>query len=206
VQQINHVPAQRHLARRDPVLKELIHRIGPCTLSHDPDGFAVLTRAIVAQQISTHAARAIHARLAEILGSGGVCARAVARASEAKLRAAGLSAGKILSLRDLADHCRCGALNFEKLAALPDEEVIASLIPVRGIGRWTAEMFLIFSLGRPDVLPLADYGLRAGVQKNYALRSLPAAKQLLRRAEPWRPFRSIGTWFIWRSLGNVPQS
>ena len=90
--------------------------------------------------------------------------------------------------------------------ALDDEEVIARLIPVRGIGRWTAEMFLIFSLGRLDVLPLADYGLRVGVQRNYALPEIPAKQALVDLAEPWRPYRSIATWFMWRSLGNVPQS
>jgi 3-methyladenine DNA glycosylase/8-oxoguanine DNA glycosylase len=135
-----------------------------------------------------------------------LCPAALARASDAQLRTVGLSAGKVLALRDLAHHCRTGAVDFAELADLPDEEIIARLLPVRGIGRWTAEMFLIFSLGRLDVLPLADYGLRAGVQKNYELKSLPSKEELIRQAEPWRPYRSIGTWFIWRSLGNVPRS
>jgi len=200
------IKARRHLARRDAVLKQVIAGIGPCTLQHDPDGFRVLVRAIIAQQISTKAARAISARLAERMGARGVCPATIARASDDKLRAAGLSAGKVRALRDLAAHCRSGALDFDEFITLADEDAIARLLPVHGIGRWTAEMFLIFSLGRLDVLPVADYGLRAGVQKLYALPSLPAREELLERAEPWRPYRSVATWFIWRSLGNVPQS
>jgi DNA-3-methyladenine glycosylase II len=198
--------AQRHLARRDAVLKRLMAQVGPCTLRHDADGFNVLVRAIVAQQISTKAARAIATRLRESMGVRGICPATIRRASDDKLRAAGLSAGKVRALRDLADHCRRGALDFAELIALSDEDVIARLLPVHGIGRWTAEMFLIFSLGRLDVLPLADYGLRAGVQKHYELLTLPAKEELIQRAEPWRPYRSIATWFIWRSFGNVPQS
>jgi DNA-3-methyladenine glycosylase II len=198
--------ARRHLARRDAILKQLIKQVGPCTLKHDPDGFSVLVRAIIAQQISTKAARAISGRLRESMGARGVTPATILRASEEKLRGAGLSAGKIRALRDLASHCRRGDLVFEKLFALPDEDVIARLLPVHGIGRWTAEMFLIFCLGRLDVLPLADLGLRAGVQKHYDLSELPAKEELIERAEPWRPYRSIGTWFIWRSFGNVPQS
>lgn len=198
--------AQRHLARRDRVLKELIARVGPCTLTHNSDGFSVLVRAIVSQQISSKAARAISDRLEKSLGARGICPPTILRASDEKLRAAGLSASKALSLRDLAERCRHKELDFTELPALDDEEVIARLVPVRGIGRWTAEMFLIFSLGRSDVLPLADYGLRAGVQKSYQLPEIPGKQELTQLAEPWRPYRSIATWFIWRSLGNVPQS
>ncbi|MBM4071042.1 MAG: DNA-3-methyladenine glycosylase 2 family protein [Planctomycetes bacterium] len=198
--------AQRHLGASDKVLKEVIARVGPCTLTYNPDGFGVLARAIVSQQISSKAALAISGRLQETLGASGICPAAILRAKDERLRAAGLSASKTLSLRDLAEHCRTGKINFDELPELDDEEVIARLIPVRGIGRWTAEMFLIFSLGRPDVLPLADYGLRAGVQKNYALPEIPVKQVLTDLAEPWRPYRSIATWFIWRSLGNVPQS
>jgi DNA-3-methyladenine glycosylase II len=200
------IKARRHLARRDAVLKQLIRQVGPCTLTHDGDGFSVLVRAIIAQQISTKAARAISARLKECMGARGVSPAAIGRASDDKLRGAGLSAGKIRALRDLAAHCRRGDLDFKELLELSDEDVIARLLPVHGIGRWTAEMFLIFSLGRLDVLPLADYGLRAGVRKHYALPELPEKDELIERAEPWRPYRSVGTWFIWRSFGNVPQS
>jgi DNA-3-methyladenine glycosylase II len=198
--------AQRHLSRRDRVLKRLIANVGPCTLMHNPDGFSVLVRAIVSQQISWKAAMAISSRLETSLGRKGICPGTILRASDEKLRSAGLSASKALSLRDLAERCRKKEIHFAELPALDDEEVIARLVPVRGIGRWTAEMFLIFSLGRTDVLPLADYGLRAGVQKNYQLTEIPGKQELTELAEPWRPYRSIATWFIWRSLGNVPQS
>ena len=206
----NHDPefarARRHLARRDPVLRRLIDRIGACTLRINPDGFQVLARSIISQQISWKAALSIGNRLSECLGKGGLCPAAIVRASEAKLRAAGLSANKMRSLKDLAGRCKRGELILDELPSLHDEEVIERLLPVYGIGRWTAEMFLIFSLGRLDVLPLADLGLRAGVQRQYELPDLPAKQDLIERAEPWRPFRSIATWFLWRSFGNVPQS
>jgi DNA-3-methyladenine glycosylase II len=198
--------AQRHLARRDPVLKRLMAQVGPCTLRHDPDGFGVLARAIVSQQISSRAALSISTRLVEGLGRRGLCAAAIARAADEVLRGAGLSAGKMRSLRDLAGRCLSGELDLAELPSLPDEEVVARLLPVHGIGRWTAEMFLIFSLGRLDVLPLADLGLRAGVRLHYELPDLPAKEHLIERAEAWRPYRSIATWFMWRGLGNVPQS
>jgi DNA-3-methyladenine glycosylase II len=198
--------AQRHLARRDPVLRRLITQIGACTLRVNPDGFQVLARAIISQQISSKAAISIGNRLCESLGKKGLCPAAIFRASETKMRAAGLSANKFRALKDLAGKCHEGELDLAELPSLSDEEVIERLLPVYGIGRWTAEMFLIFSLGRLDVLPLADLGLRAGMQRHYELPDLPNKEDLARRAEPWRPFRSIATWFFWRSFGNVPQS
>jgi 3-methyladenine DNA glycosylase/8-oxoguanine DNA glycosylase len=122
------------------------------------------------------------------------------------LRGVGLSANKVLALRDLADKVHQGDVPLDDLHLLDDEGVIERLIPVRGIGRWTAQMFLIFSLGRPDVLPLDDFGLRAGVKRHYALADLPGRQELTALAEPWRPYRSIATWYIWRTFGNVPQS
>jgi DNA-3-methyladenine glycosylase II len=198
--------AQRHLSRRDPVLKRLIKQVGPCTLQFDPDGFGVLVRSIVSQQISGKAARSISARLAESLGPRGIHPKAVLAAPEATLRAAGLSAAKVRAVRDLAEKVHGGEVPLDRLPDLPDEEVIAHLLPVRGIGRWTAEMFLIFSLGRADVLPVADYGLREGVRRQYELEEIPARQKLVELAEPWRPYRTIATWFMWRSVGGVPQS
>jgi DNA-3-methyladenine glycosylase II len=198
--------AQRHLARRDPVLRRLITQIGACTLQVNPDGFEVLARAIISQQISWKAAKSIGIRLCESLGKKGLCPAAIVRAPEAKMRAAGLSASKFRALKDLAGRCHEGELELDELPALSDEEVIERLLPVYGIGRWTAEMYLIFCLGRHDILPLADLGLRAGMKRQYELPDLPAKEELIRRAEPWRPFRSIATWFFWRSFGNVPQS
>lgn len=198
--------AQRHLARRDPVLKKLIIAVGPCTLWYEPNRFASLVRAIVAQQISSKAATAISTRLTKAAGRSGVTPRSILALSEEAMREAGLSAMKVRSIRDLAEKVHSKAVPLRDLHDLPDEEVIERLIPVRGIGRWTAEMFLIFSLGRLDVLPVADFGLRAGVQRQYGLSEPPTKDQLVNLAEPWRPYRSIGTWYIWRSFGVVPQS
>ena len=196
--------AQRHLARRDPVLKQLMKQVGPCTLQHDPDGFRVLVRSIVAQQISTKAARSIGARLVEAVGE--LRPKALLKATDEALRAAGLSAAKVRAVRDLAEKVHSGSVPLDRLPDLPDEEVIELLLPVRGIGRWTAEMFLIFSLGRFDVLPVGDFGLREGVRRQYGLEEHPAKDALIEMAEPWRPYRSIATWFLWRSFGPVPQS
>jgi DNA-3-methyladenine glycosylase II len=202
----DYLKAQRHLARRDQVLKRLIAQVGPCTLWYEPDGFRALVRSILAQQISTRAARSIHARLEEAVGKAGMVPAAVLGLSDDALRAAGLSAAKARSLRDLAEKVHSKEVPLAELPELDDEEVIGRLIPVRGIGRWTAQMFLIFSLGRLDVLPADDFGLRSGIQKQYRLRALPDRKQIEKLAEPWRPYRSVATWYFWRSLGFVPQS
>lgn len=196
--------AQRHLARNDAVLKPFIKSIGPCTLQCDDDHFAILVRSIISQQISTKAAKAIGNRLLEKVGR--FQPKRILAASEDAMREAGLSQGKRLSLRDLAQKCTDGTVPLKKLAGRENDEVVETLIQVRGIGPWTAEMFLIFSLGRPDVLPVGDYGLRAGVQKHYALAELPKKDTLHELTASWRPYRSIGTWYIWRSLGGVPQS
>jgi DNA-3-methyladenine glycosylase II len=198
--------ARRHLSRSDPILRNVIQLIGPCTLHHNPDGFAVLVHSIISQQISTKAAAAIRIRLGNLLGPKGVTLGGLRQASDEMLRAAGLSTPKIRSLRDLADKVHWGEVALGGLDPLTDEEIIGLLMPVHGIGPWTAQMFLIFSLGRPDVLPVADFGLRAGVQRQYKLRKLPDKHRLMELAEPWRPYRSIATWYFWRSLGAVPQS
>lgn len=196
--------AQRHLARRDPVLKALIRRVGPCALPQRPDGFATLVRSIIAQQISTKAAGSICSKLEAALGRSGIRPQGILKLTLEQIRAAGLSTAKARSVRDLAARVCDGLLPIDRLPELPDEEVIAALIPVYGIGRWTAEMYLIFSLGRLDVLPVVDLGLRAGVQRLYGHEALPDKHMLTALAEPWRPYRSIATWYIWRSLENEP--
>lgn len=198
--------ARRHLARRDPVLKKVIGAIGTCTLQTEPNRFGLLVRSIVSQQISGHAARAISGRLYESFARTGVTPAAIRRARDERLRGVGLSVNKIRALRDLADKVHKGEVPLDDLHQLEDEEVIERLIPVRGIGRWTAQMFLIFSLGRPDVLPVDDFGLRAGVKRHYGLADLPKRQELTDLAEPWRPYRSIATWYMWRTFGAVPQS
>ena len=197
--------AQRHLARRDPVLKRIIAAVGPCTLRPDPDGFRMLVRAIISQMISTRAAASIFARVEQAV-AGGLTPASVLALGEPALRAAGLSGAKARSLADLAARVHDGRLPLDRLPEMTDDEVIARLVPVRGIGRWTAEMYLIFCLGRPDVLPVDDFGLRAGVRAEYGLPALPGRAPLRERAEPWRPYRSIATWYFWRSRGFVPQS
>ena len=195
---------RRHLARRDKVLRDVIRAVGPCTLEANADHFSVLARSIISQQISTKAARAIADRLIASLGRSGLKPKAILSLSDETMRAAGLSTNKQRSLRDLADKCMSGAIPLKKLAAMEDEAVIEALIPVRGIGRWTAEMFLIFSLGRLNVFPVADYGLKAGVKRHYSLVELPTKAELDAVGETWQPFRSIGTWYMWRSLA-LPQ-
>jgi DNA-3-methyladenine glycosylase II len=198
---------QRHLARRDPVMKRLVAVVGPCTLWHQPEGFAALARAITAQQISTKAAQAINGRLELLLAkAGGLTPKAVLKAGEEKLRTAGLSSSKARSLVDLAAKVKDGTVPLAALHDVEDAEVVERLVVVRGIGVWTAQMFLIFSLGRLDVLPVGDFGLRAGVQKHYGLAELPGKAALEELARPWQPYRSIGTWYVWKSLGFVPQS
>jgi DNA-3-methyladenine glycosylase II len=198
--------ARRHLSRRDPTLRELIRPIGHCTLRHNSDGFAVLVHSIISQQISTKAAAAIRGRLIASLAPAGITVASVRKARDIQLKQAGLSATKIRSLRDLAEKVLHGHVPLDKLQELSDEEIIECLISVHGIGPWTAQMFLIFSLGRLDILPVADFGLRAGVRRHYKLRKLPDKDRLHKLSEPWRPFRSIATWYIWRSLGGVAQS
>lgn len=198
--------ARRHLARRDSVLKGLIAKVGPCTLQPRLDGFVALVRSIISQQISTKAAESIANRLLQTLGPGGISAQGILALTEEQLRGVGLSTAKVRSVRDLAVKVQSGAVPIQELSALEDEEVIAKLVPVRGVGRWTAEMYLIFSLGRLDVLPVGDLGLRLGVQDQYGLTEPPDKATLTELAEPWRPYRSIATWYFWRSRGFVPSS
>jgi DNA-3-methyladenine glycosylase II len=198
--------ARRHLARRDAVLKALMTAVGPCTLQPHPDPLRVLTRSIVSQMISTKAAAAINARLEASMPGGVLSADGLLALGEDDLRGVGLSRAKALALSELAELAQSGELPLERLAEMSDEEVIARLVPLRGIGVWTAEMFLIFCLGRLDVLPVGDLGLRAGVQDCYGLAGLPGVKELRQLGEAWRPYRSVATWYFWRSRGGVPQS
>jgi DNA-3-methyladenine glycosylase II len=198
--------ARRHLARRDPVLKRLIAAVGPCTLRTLPDGFLTLTRAIISQMISTKAAESIFARVEAVVGGRGVTPPSLLGATEEALRGAGLSAAKVRALRELAQQVQDGSLPLTSFPEMSDDDVLARLVQLRGVGRWTAEMFLIFSLGRLDVLPVGDLGLRAAVQRHYELEELPSAAWLRERGAPWQPYRSVATWYFWRSRGPVPQS
>jgi DNA-3-methyladenine glycosylase II len=199
--------ARRHLGRRDPHMKVLMTSVGPCRLRPDAgDPFALLVRSIVSQMISTKAAAAVFAKVKTALGERGLTPGGVLALTEAELRAAGLSGAKVRSLRSLAERAVSGELPLSRLEELSDDEIMEHLLPVPGIGIWTVEMFLIFGLGRLDVLPVRDLGLRAGMRELYGLAELPTFEEVERLAEPWRPYRTVATWYLWRSRGAVPQS
>jgi len=189
--------------RRDPVLAAIIRRHGPCGLGAARDRFdhfAMLVRAIVFQQLSTKAATTIHNRLVECLPGGVPTPEALLAVTEAQLRAAGISRQKAGYLRDLGAKVGGGEVPLHAVDALSDDEVIEALTQVKGIGRWTAEMFLIFRLQRPDVLPLGDLGIVTAIQKAYGLRKKPTPDRMRKLGEAWRPYRSVASWYLWRSL------
>ena len=199
--------AIEHLQNADPVLKDLIKRYGVVTRDRSRPAFYALMAAIVGQQISVKAAAAIMGRLLGLFPEGlAVSAATLAELQHEQLRAVGLSTAKARYLHDLAAKVASGVVDLDMLPRMPDEEVINILCQVKGIGRWTAEMFLIFSLGRLDVLAVDDLGLRAGIQRAYRLDSLPQAAEIRTLAEPWRPYRTIATLYFWHHLHNAPLS
>ena len=202
---IDYTKAQRLLARRDPVLRGLMRRHGPCGLgqAQHADPFRALIHAIISQQLSTRAAATIEGRF-RALYSGVPTPLQVMATPDEQLRAVGLSGQKVRYLRDLCRRVEEGSLPLSTIGGMPDEEVVAALTEVKGIGRWTAEMFLMFRLQRPDVLPVDDLGILKAVQRAYGLRKTPTPKRLLRLGESWRPYRSVACWYLWASLDNTP--
>ncbi len=197
--------AIEHLRRADPVLREVIDRVGPFEPGHEPDLWRSLVGSIISQQLSIKAAATIVGRVAALAnGSDFPAAQEILALPEETLRACGLSGAKTRYVKDLAAKWLDGTLRPDLIPALPDEEVIAELTQVKGIGRWTAEMVLIFTLGRPDVLPVGDVGIRRAVQRSYGLDAPPSADDLVRIAEPWRPHRTLACLYLWRSLDNAP--
>lgn len=196
-----HRKAVNHLKRVDKKLAGMIAKVGPCRFRPITDGthFQFIVRAMVFQQLSTKAARAIHGRLCEALG-GPPAPASVLRASDATLRAAGLSRQKLGYLRDLAARVDAGTVVLEGIGRLTDDAAIAELTKVKGIGVWSAQMFLIFRLGRPDVLPGLDLGIRKGIQRAYGLRALPSPERVGRIGAPWSPHATVACWYLWRSL------
>jgi DNA-3-methyladenine glycosylase II len=197
--------ARRILMRRDPVLRAIIKRHGECGLrtARGADIFNGLIQSIISQQLSTKAAATIYTRFIALLPGGDAPApHHLPPLDDAALRAVGLSRQKISYLRDLSRRVLDGSLQTELLAALPDEAVVEALTRVKGVGRWTAEMILIFRLLRPDILPVGDLGIVKAIQKAYGLRKPPDAKRMLKIAEPWRPYRSVASWYLWKSLEN----
>jgi DNA-3-methyladenine glycosylase II len=193
--------ATAHLRSVDPVLGAIMARVGPCRYQVERGGgpFGALVESIVYQQLAGYAAASIHARVVALCASRTPQPRDIARATDIELRAAGLSRQKVGYLRDLVARVEDG-LPLHRLARQSDEKVIETLTTVKGIGRWTAEMFLMFRLGRLDILPVDDYGVRKAMQKAWRKRALPKAQWMRGQAEPWRPYRSIASWYLWRSL------
>ncbi|UGS38090.1 DNA-3-methyladenine glycosylase family protein [Capillimicrobium parvum] len=199
--------ADEHLRASDPVMAALIEAFGPLPeRAPSDDHYAAIVRSIVGQQLSTKAARAIHARLLDVFGGNEPSPRQILAADPEELRAAaGLSRAKVAFLRSLAEHIESGELELDRLDELPDEEVTAELVAVKGVGVWTAHMFLMFQLERPDVLPVGDLGIRRAVERAYRLREPPSATELEALAEPWRPWRTVACRYLWRSLDNAPE-
>lgn len=189
-----------HLRRNDPVMKDVIRRVGPFGLQLRRDRFHTLVRSILSQQISGRAAQAIRARLEGVVAPQPLSPENLAALSLEQLRAVGVSAQKGKYLLSLATKVRDGELRLKAIGRLSDDAIIEQLIQVQGIGVWTAQMFLIFSLGRPNVLPCDDLGIRQAIRKLYRLEDMPDKATSLRIAEPWRPYASIASWYCWRSL------
>ena len=191
--------AMNHLKKSDPVLRAIIERVGPCRMEFGPAEFCSLAEAIVYQQLNGKAAVTIWKRFAGLAGEP-VTPEGILKLSDAQLRAVGLSKQKSAYLKDLAAKTAAGLLDFSTLPDLPDEDVIEHLTQVKGIGVWTAHMFLIFSLRRPNVLPTGDYGVQVALKKHYKKRKLPKPKDMEKIARAWEPYRSIACWYMWRSL------
>lgn len=183
-------------------MADVIDRVGRCTLVPRTEWthFDALVRSIVYQQLSGKAAATIHGRVLGLVGDGAGAPRKIAATSHEALRHAGLSTAKANYVRNLAEHVLNGSLPVESLHEMPDDEIIAALTQVKGIGRWSAQMFLMFRLGRPDILPELDLGVKKGIQKAYRLRKLPTPKQVLRRGAVWAPYRTVASWYMWRIL------
>ena len=191
--------ALTHLKSCDQVLASIITRVGPYKITYREPTFEALARAIVFQQLNGRAARTIYARLEEAAG-GAITPEAIQNLSVGEMRRAGLSRQKIGYIRDLAEHALSGKVDFANLHKMSDEEVIVALTDIKGIGEWTAHMFLIFALRRPNVLATGDLGVRTAVQRAYKKRKLPTPKQMEKIAESWHPYRSVACWYLWRSL------
>lgn len=190
----------RVLSKNDPTLAGVMRSIGPFTLKADPGGYEILVRSILSQQISMAAARTIRGRLQGLLPNGKMTARNIDALSDDQLQSVGVSRQKQTYLRHLTSCTLDGTINFRRIAKKSDEKAIEELIQVKGIGRWTAQMYLMFSLGRIDVFAPDDLGLRNAIERLYELPEKPSRSQLEHHAEKWRPFRTIASWYLWRSL------
>ncbi len=193
----------RHLKRVDPVMGAVIKRVGSFELKPSRERYGMLVRSILSQQISVAAARTIRSRLLDKMPKRRMCAKTVCRMDVDELRTIGVSRQKAGYLLDLSQQVRDGDINFRRICRLDDEGVIAELIKVKGIGRWTAQMFLMFALGRPDVFAPDDLGLRTAIRKEYEFAEMPTNAEAVAVAEAWSPYASIASWYCWRSLDNA---
>jgi DNA-3-methyladenine glycosylase II len=191
--------AVNHLKQSDPVLRAIIERVGPCRMKFDDPEFCNLAEAIVYQQLNGKAAATIFERFAALAGEP-LTPEGILKLSDEQLRGVGLSKQKSAYLKDLSAKTAAGLLDFARLPDLSDEEVIEHLTQVKGIGEWTAHMFLMFSLRRPNVLPTGDYGVQMAIKKHYKKRKLPKPKDMEKIAKAWEPYRSVACWYMWRSL------
>ena len=196
--------AVAHLKRADPVLARVIARVGPCRFEPRAEGthFEAVARAIVYQQLSGKAAGTIHARFHALYGGRAPEPAELLATGDEALRSAGLSRQKIGYLRDLAARVDAGDLPLDRVDALGDDDLIAALTRVKGVGRWTAQMFLMFRLGRPDVLPDLDLGVQKATHLAYGRRDVPKPADVLRIGAPWAPYRTVASWYLWRFLDN----
>ena len=196
------VEATDFIRKSDPILGDIIERVGPCTLVPNIDGthFEAVTRAIVFQQLSGKAASTIYGRFASLFSTGTPTPHELSGIHEAQLRSVGLSRMKATYVKDLAARCLSGKVDIERLHELEDVEITAELTRVKGIGAWTVQMFLIFRLGRPDVLPDLDLGIRKAIQQTYSLDSLPDSATIQSLGKKWKPFCTVAAWYLWRSL------
>lgn len=203
-----HRSAVRHLRRADPVLAEVVARHGPHRFELRTGGshFDAIARAIVSQQLSVKAAATIHGRFRALYEDAGGAPEAVARIPEKRLREAGLSWQKISYIQDLARRVTSGELELDRIDEMSDDELVARLTAVKGVGTWTAQMFLMFRLGRSDVLPVLDLGIQKAIQRAYRLRKRPSARQMEKIGRAWAPFRTIACWYLWRSLDQPQQT
>jgi DNA-3-methyladenine glycosylase II len=199
--------ARRVLMRRDPVLAPVIRKYRERSLIEGPpvDPFPALVRTIVGQQLSVKAAATIHGRLVALMPGSVATPSAIVALTDEQLRAAGMSRQKSAYLRDLAAKAESGELPLDALPGMTDEQVIEAITKVKGLGRWSAEMFLMFRLRRPDVLPVDDLGIVNAIHRLYKLRKKPTADRILKMGEAWRPYRTVACYYLWRSLENTPQ-
>ncbi len=191
--------ATSHLSRRDKVIRKVIKAVGPFTLRLERNRFRMLVRSIISQQISTAAARSIREKL-DALVDGNVTADTISSLNDDQLRSAGLSPQKTRYIRDLSSRVHNGEIRLRTIGRRSDESVIEELVQIKGVGRWTAQMFLMFSLGRLDVLPCDDLGIKSAIRNLYGLDDLPDRQKVEAIADPWRPYASIASWYCWRSL------